>query len=361
MKNHSIGRQRLVQQRIAGERFDAPAEVVRWMGAMQAQDYTQALWAIGLRTKSATIGDVERAIEAGDILRTWPMRGTIHFIPPEDTRWMLALMASRRLAASGLRLKQLELTLDLIESCGALFVDALAGGKRLTRSELMALLEDADIHTTGQRGYYILWYLAQRGVICLGPMRGKEQTFVLLEEWAPKQRELSREEALAEIALRFFHSHGPATIHDLARWTGLTLTDARAKLATVREELMSVKIEGVDYWMDKSTNLGAPAKSGKVWLLPGFDEFIIGYKERSVVVAEEHAQKIVPGNNGVFQPTLVIDGQAVGTWKRKIRKRGIEITCLPFEPTPNLAERVATDAAAYGRFMELPVTNVTVV
>src|ERR671916_423600 len=187
-----IARQRLVNQRIEGEKFEKPEEVVRWLGAMQAQDYLQALWAIGLRLRSATVADVERAIADGKILRTWPMRGTLHFVPPEEARWRLKLSASRILARDGRRLEQLGLDRGIMGRCKELFYEALGGNRRLTRPEIMQVLEEAGIGTQNQRGYHILWYLSQEGVICPGPNRGKQQTFVLLDEWVPDSIELSR-------------------------------------------------------------------------------------------------------------------------------------------------------------------------
>jgi hypothetical protein len=167
-----IARRRLANQRIDGEKFEKPEEVVRWLGAVQAQDYAQALWAVGLRMKSATMADVERAINDGKIVRTWPMRGTLHFVPPEDVRWRLELSASRILARDGRRLAQLGLDLEIIERCKELFYEALKGNRRLTRPEMMQVLEETGIGTQKQRGYHILWYLSQDALICPGPMQG---------------------------------------------------------------------------------------------------------------------------------------------------------------------------------------------
>jgi hypothetical protein len=186
-------RQRLFNQRIDGEKFEKPEEVVRWLGAIQAQDYLQSLWAIGLRLRSANLADIERAIADGKIVRTWPMRGTIHFVPSEDAKWMLKLSASRMIAKDRRRLEQLGLDDEIMERCKELFYDALRGNKRLSRPDMMKLLEDAGISTKNQRGYHILWYISQTGLICLGPIQDKQQTFVLLDEWVPDPRELSRE------------------------------------------------------------------------------------------------------------------------------------------------------------------------
>ncbi len=161
MTNSDLAQLRLYNQRIVGPKFADPDEVVRWLGAIQAQDYLQALWAIGLRTQQSTVTDIEQAIVERKIVRTWPMRGTIHFVPPEDAKWMLKLSASRMIAMDGRRLEQLGLDHAIMERCKELFYDALTGGKRLSRSNMMALLEDAGISTKDQRGYHILWVTIQ--------------------------------------------------------------------------------------------------------------------------------------------------------------------------------------------------------
>jgi hypothetical protein len=356
MTDTDIARQRLVNQRIEGEKFEKPEEVVRWLGAMQAQDYPQALWAIGLRLRSATVADVERAISDGKIVRTWPMRGTLHFVPPEDARWRLKLSASRILARDGRRLEQLGLDEEVMERCKELFYDALRGHKRFSRPEMMTLLEEAGISTGSQRGYHILWYLSQSGLICPGPMREKQQTFVLLDEWVPYSRELSREESLAELARRYFASHGPATVHDFAWWAGLTVTEARSGLEATMPELVSEKIDGKEYW----TTGGAPGHTARdgssVHLLPAFDEYLLGYKDRGAVLAVDEAQRVVPGKNGIFLPTIVVGGRVVGTWKRKLKKNSVDITLSPFSPLDDPGERAIEAARSYGDFVRLPLS-----
>jgi hypothetical protein len=357
MNAEEIGLRRLLNQRIAGATFQTPADVVRWMGAMQAQDYHQALWAIGLRMQAATVAQVEQAIAAGHILRTWPMRGTIHFVPPDDAKWMLTLCAARMLAADARRMRQLDLTLEIIERCQAVFVDALSGGKRLTRAAMLTLLENAGISTAGQRGYHILWYLAQSGVICLGPMEDKQQTVALLDEWAPHAHDLPREEALAELTRRFFISHGPATLADFARWSGLTMTDAKAGVRMNSDALIAATIDGTEYWLSKDQAEQTLDAAAGVYLLPGFDEYVLGYKDRSAVLTAEHAQKIVPGNNGIFFPTVVIDGQIVGVWKRTRKRKGVDMSFEPFTAFGEREAQVVAAAQEYSDFLELPLAS----
>jgi hypothetical protein len=329
------------------------------MGAMQAQDYLQAVWAIGLRMQAATMADVEQALTDGKILRTWPMRGTLHFVPSEDAKWMLKLSVARMLAGEKRRQRQLELDETMIERTKQLFYDALKGGQRLSRPSMMQLLEDAGISTRGQRGYHLLWYMAQTGLICLGPIENKGQTFVLLDEWVPASRELSREEALAELARRYVASHGPATTQDFAWWAGLTLTDARAGFEAAKSGLLAEKIDGQEYWMARDAPGQKAHQTSSVHFLPGFDEYLLGYKDRSAVLAAEHASKIVPGNNGVFRPMLVSAGLVAGTWKRTLRKNDLDIVLNPFAPAGVSEEVASEEAKRYSDFIGLPLSSLT--
>lgn len=351
---------RLFNQRIDGEKFERPEEVVRWMGALQAQDYQQSLWAIGLRTQSATVADIEQAIVDRKIVRTWPMRGTLHFVPSEDTKWMLSLSTSRMLANDRRRQGQLELDETIMERCQERIYDALKGNQRLSRPNMMQLLEDAGISTQGQRGYHILWYLSQTGLICLGPMQDKQQTFVLLDEWVPHSRAFSREESLAELVRRYFVSRGPATIHDFAWWAGLTVADVRLGLEGAKSVLVKDQVNGKECWMAGDARDQRRGNSSKVYLLPGFDEHLLGYKDRSAVLAAEHASKVVPGNNGVFFPTMVVAGQIIGTWKRRLKKNALDITLHPFTHLGTSEERVMEATKEYSTFLGLPLSSVEI-
>ncbi len=338
---------RLASQQIAHPRYATPREVVAALGAIQAQDYGGALWSIGLRLavpSSATA--VEQAIAARQIVRTWPMRGTLHFVAAEDVHWMVALLAPRNLATMVKRQRQLELDEGLLARCGAHFEEALQGGQTRTRAEMYQLLEAGGISASGQRGYHILAWCAQKGILCFGPQAGKEQTFVLLAEWVPSTAvSLPREVALGQIAWRYFVGHGPATLHDFAGWTGLPMAEARAGLASVADQLAQMTVDGQTYWLSAAAQLGVTAEH---YLLPGFDEYILGYKAREAVLAPEHSQAIVPGSNGVFRPTMIADGQVVGVWKRILKGQRVMVELAPFEERglDGWQERVAE----HGRF-----------
>lgn len=343
---------RLDHQQIAQTHFDAPAAVVRHLGAVQAQDYLGALWSIGLRLPGTTEADVERAVAEGTIVRTWPMRGTLHFVAPEDVRWMLALLTPRILAGSARRHAQLGLDDATFARSVDLLAGAMTGQPPQTRSELMDVLEQKGIDTAGQRGYHILWWAAHHGLICCGPRRGKQHTFAWLDDWVPATRSWARDEALAELAARYFTGHGPATLHDFRWWSGLTAADARTGLAAAEARLAAVEVDGQRYWMPADT--GDPsAASRATYLLPGFDEFMLGYTDRSAALAPEFIDRIHPGKNGIFKPTVVIDGQVTGIWKRTLKKRTVTLEFTPFTPW-RAADRESFHRAArrYGEFVQ---------
>jgi len=353
-----IGLQRLRNQRVSGGRFERPGDVVRHLGAVQAQDYHQAMWAIGSRmARGATIADIERSIADREIVLTWPMRGTIHAVPPDDVRWMLAALAPRMLARDQRRLEQLGLTPEILARSKQIVLRALQDRKLAARPDLMHLLEDAGIRTDGQRGYHMLWRLAQEGLICLGPRISKQQTFALLDEWAPPARHVPRDEALAMLAGRYFAGHGPATAQDFAWWAGLTLTDARKAVELARNRLELAVIGDQTYWRAPSGE-GSPSGEPSVYLLAGFDEYILGYKDRSAVLREEHARFVTPGNNGVFLPMIVIDGRVAGIWKRTIKSRGVDLVLHPFAKQGVHRDELQAAAERYGEFLGLPLLSV---
>ncbi len=356
MTNAEVARWRLTGQRIVGPKFADPAAAVRHLGAVQAQAYGQSLWAIGLRTKGATVARIEQAIADREIVRPWPMRGTIHFVPAGDAKWMLRLSASRMLARARRRHEQLGLDEAIFEHSNQVMYDALHGGRRLLRSSVMTLLEESGISTTEQRGYHILWYAAQTGLICMGPMHGKEQTFVLLDEWVPGSRELSRGDSLAELARRYFTGHGPATVQDFAWWAGLTVTDARAGLEVAKTSLVSEQWNGRQHWMTAGSAVPLADVRDVVYLLPAFDEYLLGYQDRSLMLPADDASKIIPGSNGVFLPIIVVDGQVVGTWKRELNKASAEIRLSPFGHSGEWEARASEAAHNYGDFVGMPVT-----
>ncbi len=331
------------------------AGIVEWFGAMQAQDAASGLWSLGLRLPGWTQADVQEALERREALRTWPMRGTVHLVPSRDARWMLDVTGVRTLAAAGPRRAVLGLSLAEADRAADVLGEALAGGARMTRSQCQATLNAAGIDTTGQRGYHLLWYAAQKGVTCIAPHVGTEQTFALLDEWVPDPHRPDRDEALGILALRYFRSHGPTTRQDFAGWTGLTATDAKRGIAAAGEALTTVTVDGVGAVADAAL-LDAPRTPvDDVHALPGFDEYLLGFKDRSLMVALEHKQAIIPGGNGVFQSTVVRGGRVAGTWKRTLGKTKVKVAVRPLvDLDAATRERVDAALAAYAAFVGLP-------
>ncbi|MDF2649545.1 MAG: prevent-host-death protein [Paenibacillus sp.] len=357
MANQDTAYRRMLNQRIMWENPIEPGEVIQRLGAMQAQDYGQALWGIGLRTQNKDAADVERAIADKRIVLTWAMRGTLHLVPAADVKWMLALLAPRIVAKQQRRLEQLGIDDELVAFCEVLLYDALTGHWRLSRPNLMKLLEEAGVETRNQRGYTLLWILAQKGLICHGPLEDKQQTFVLLDEWVQDHNRLSVEQSLVTLALRYFTGHGPATLHDFVWWTGLTVAEAKRGLEAAAPSLVSEKIDGVPYWMGME-QVGRAEREPFVCLLPGYDEYLLGYKDRGAVLEAERAPLLVQGSNGVFAPMLVIDGQIEGIWKRTIKKKAIELSIQPFSELGERKEHVLEAAARYSRFLGLPISRI---
>jgi hypothetical protein len=341
-----LARQRLHSQHLAATTLSDPADVVRWLGAVQAQEYLGALWAIGLRTRGATGRTVEQAIAERRIVRTWPMRGTLHFVAAEDTRWMLELMTPRVTAGAAGRLQR-EFGLDrrVLGRSADVVARALEGGRRLTRPALYRVLDQARIPTAGGRGLHIVWSLAHGGLLCYGPRDGQQHTLVLLDEWVPGARRLAREEALAELARRYFTGHGPATAHDFAWWSGLLLRDALAGIAFARGWLASVEVAGRTYWVSPSLPDGSRS-SGRAQLLPAFDEFTVAYRDRSAVLAAAQAWRA--RGLALLDPTVVVDGRVVGFWSVRAAGGGPKVRLQPFARLGETARRAV--AAAQRRY-----------
>lgn len=343
---------RLHNQRLAGPRPITPAQAVAWLGALQAQDYASAIWAVGLRCQAATAASIAEAIAGRTIVHTWLLRGTLHFVAAADLRWLLALLGPGLVAGSQHRHRQLELDEATFARSFQVLESALRDGRSGTRKDVMAAMEHAGVSTAGQRGYHILARAALEGLICFGPLRGKQQTFVWLDAWVPTGKNLDRAEALAELAARYFGSHGPATLQDFAWWSGLRAADARTGLEMVRSQLVDVTVDGQAYWMPGDAPV-PPIPSPTVHLLPAFDEYYLGYRARGTVLDSQFDKRVV-SSNGVFRPMIVVDGQVVGTWQRALKKGTVVVTPAPFRPlTSPESQALAAVTSHFGAFLGL--------
>ncbi|MEP7284753.1 MAG: winged helix DNA-binding domain-containing protein [Chloroflexota bacterium] len=353
-----IALKRLFQQRLSQNPLATPNEIVQALGAVQAQDYPGAKWALALRMDSAensanTPDDViERAFNEGSILRTHVMRPTWHFVAPADIRWILELTAPRVNAINAYLYRQQELDDALFARSNAIIASALQGGQQLTRAELGSALAQAGIVAEGLRLIYIVMRAELDAIVCSGPRHGKQFTYMLLDERAPQARILRREESLAELAKRYFISHGPATARDFAWWSGLTVTNAKVGLEMVAADLDHEVIDDQTYWFSASIPPLTAAPSPTALLLPTYDEFLVGYAGFDKL--RRGGRESNPSN--IFDPTLVIDGQVVGSWRRTFSKGAVVIELSPFAPlTSTEDEAVSAAIRRYGEFLNMPV------
>ena len=336
-----VGRLRLASQGLAGgtEGLGSVAEAVRWMTAMQAQDLQAAMWAVGVRVPGCGLTGVRSALDTGAVVRSWPMRGTLHLVAPEDLRWMLDLTAERLTKSIAARHRELGITWADIEKCRDIALEHIAASGPVSRAGLFQVFDAAGQPTQGQRGIHILGTLCRHAWLVQGPLAKNQQLLMAFDGWIPVSRNLERDEALAEFLLRYFRSHGPATLADFAWWTQLPLAEVRAAFENVRGRLVEHRFGGAGYWMSPETaallDSGAPG-ARSVLLLPGFDEFLLGYRDRSAVLPLEHSDRIVPGGNGVFKKTLVAGGEVIGTWAVERGNRPAAVVPELFEPARNL-------------------------
>lgn len=352
-------------------------DAATWTGAMQAQDLASVMWSLGLRIPGQTSQSIADALGSREVLRTWPMRGTIHLVPARDARWMVDLMSAKPLAGAASRREYLGLTEAIADRAVEVLSEALSGGRRLTRSACLDALRGSGIEVTGQIGYHLLWYASQVGVTCIGPQADGQQTFVLLDEWAPDPERLGRDEAMTTIALRYFQGHGPATVTDLARWTGLGVREVRAAIADAGDSLVQIDtVAGpmvvTRAALESGAGVGGAAgagvgrdhdgahPSGKWLTPPGFDEFMLGYGDRGLFLDPTHMKAVVPGSNGVFRATLVRDGWVVGTWTRTLSASAVVIEASALVAL-RARDRRAFEAALaeYGAFLGRERVRVT--
>jgi Winged helix DNA-binding domain len=345
-----IGPLRLAAQRLVGEREPTAGDAVRRLLAVQAQDLPGALTSVALRTAARDRAEVVAALDSGEVVRSWPMRGTLHLVPADDLPWMLGVLGFRTLSGVAKRWANLGLDEAQCEQAREAVLTALDQQDRWSRTELLQVIAEGGVATSGQRGYHLLWYLSQTGTLCLGPTGdGGDQLFVRSDRWIREPRRLASDEAHAELALRFFTGHGPATVQDLVRWSGSTARAVRAGLAEVRDRLDAVTVDGTEYLMDSATPerlAAARDEADGVLLLPGFDEFVLGYGDRTAVLPAAHVEKIVPGGNGMFRPTVVHRGQVVGTWRWTGRGAKRTVEAEPFTTFPRRVAAAIPELAA---------------
>ena len=352
----AIAHARLLQQQISATQHSSIPALVEYMGALQSQDYGMSAWAIGLRLPGSTLADVEAALDEGSIIRTHVLRPTWHIISAKDIYWMLAISAEKIKALMKPMDRQLELNDKIYSKSNKIIEKALSGGEQLTRDALALALQHARINTAENRMAHLLMRAELDALICSGKRSGNTRTYALLSERVPQKKSISREEALAMLAKRYFCSHGPATVQDFSWWSGLNLTAATAAIALVKDELAGAKLANQQYWFSAALTL-SPTRSKSTYLLPAFDEFIVGYRDRTASLPAQH-QRTVITVNGIFYPTLLVNGQVAGTWKRTIEKGQLVVETSPFKNAGSLPAGIKKQVKRLQQFLESPGSSV---
>jgi hypothetical protein len=341
-------------QRLTGARPASALQVVEWFGAIQAQDFGAALWAVGQRSAGLTAEDVTRAIADKEIVRSWPMRGTIHFVPAADLRWMLSLTGARENDRVLSLLRGLGHGQTTLDRARKILEAALSNGP-LTRPEIYAKLEEEGISTAKTVGIQILTYWAQSGLICFATHRGKQPTFVLLDDWlSPARSNLpDRDVALRTLAERYFRSHGLATERDFAWWAGITLTVAREAIRLAGDLLSERVLDGVPFLSHVGSQPEREPDGDVLRLLSPFDEILVGYKDRSAYdLAGGASDKALT----LFGPTILLNGRLAGAWQKTLGAKSGRVT-LAFGPEVDARGRALVDAeiAHLSRFWGMPI------
>jgi hypothetical protein len=341
---------RFVNQQLAGTKFTKPQELVSWMGAIQAQDYSMAKWAIGLRLPGSDDTIVEKAFNEGKILRTHVLRPTWHFVTPQDIRWMLGLTAPRILSSLVHNDRHLSLDKKILKKTNDVLAKALEGGKHLTRDEVRSVLQKAKIDTSELRFIHLLEHAELDRVICSGAKVGKQFTYALFDERV-SPGSMDGEEALAELAKRFFTSRGPATIYDFAWWSGLAVADAKKGIEMVKRKFRREVIDGKEYFF-RIPGSFANEMIRTAFLLPNYDEYVISYKDRTEAIDKKYLAVILKERNAVFTNAILINGKIEGIWKRDIKNNSVVVTTRLFSALGKAKQKLIAGAANhYSKFL----------
>jgi hypothetical protein len=350
MTSSEISITRLFNQKIEATKFSSAKELVASMGAMQAQDYAMSKWAIGSRLVHSTDEMVETALNNGDIIRSHLMRPTWHFVSTDDIYWMNELSAANIKMKFKSRHRELELSEELILKGEKVFENAISEAGNLTREELDTELQKANIKTVKNQLYHLLFCAELDGILCSGKVKDGKQTYDLLSKRVPNRKMFYRDESLAELAKRYFQSHGPATIDDFIWWSGLSVTDARKGLESIKSLFISEIINSKTYWFSDILPGLQPDKTS-VHLLPAFDEYLIGYCDRSASLLLTDNPKAV-SSNGIFYPVIVLNGQVIGTWKRTSKIEKVIVKTNFFQsPNLHLKSLIEEEANRFGQFL----------
>ena len=348
MTREEVAAIRMQAQQLSAPAFVRAPDVVKHFGAMQAQDYPMSLFAVGVRMPGSTHAQIEQALDDGQIIRTHVLRPTWHLAPAEDIGWMLELTGENILRQMKSMNAKLGLDAKLFARSTDIIIKAVANDGHKTRDELTAILNGQGIRTDQYRGLHLLAYAELHGLICNGRRAGKHHTYALMEERVKNQKKLDKEAALAELARRYFTSHGPATLRDFIWWSGLSVTDAKTALALTERSWAKRMVDNeVYYWKDT----GSVPEDRCVILLPSFDEYLIAYKNRRAAIDEKHMPHAFT-SNGIFKPLILSGGQVVGVWKRTDKKNHVDIEPTFLQKVSKAVEKDTLNAAErFGLFL----------
>jgi hypothetical protein len=355
LKAKDILQQRLTNQQLISKDYKAVGDLVKWMGALQAQDYAMAKWAIGLRLNNFSDDDIEASINAGDIFRVHTLRPTWHFVAAEDLRWMMSLTAPNIKRMMATQNRQIGLTDVIFRKCQKIILKLLSDGKPRTREEIVSQIKAKGISLDNLQATNVMIYAELDLIVCNGPRREKQFTYTLCEERVPTSKPLSREDALYKLTRTYFRSHGPATAKDFAWWSGLAKDDLKRCIEMVTSEFNVVVIEDHKYFYDDSVSTPS-SRNNSIILLPPYDEFTVGYANRDLISGTSETEKLFFGPL-IFRPVIVSSGKAIGTWRREVAKELVIET--EFHGPLSLAtkKKVKAAAAKYQKFINKPLAK----
>lgn len=352
MELNDIAIERLESQHMSTNKIRSPTKLVSWLMAVQAQEYDGAKWSIGLRLRDKSDKSIEKALKSKKIVRTWANRGTLHFVNSKDIKWLLKLLVPRLIKRNARRYRELGLDEKTLDKSKTILEESVSGINGLKRSRLREILKENGISTEGQRFTFILQRASLDGLICQGISIKNDPFYHSLKDFPSSQ--LTHDEALKEISERYFCSHGPATLKDFVWWSGLTVNDAKTGLKSLKSELTKHEIGNKIYWskIDPLNREWKDQTTPNVKILPQYDDYLLGYKDRGASI-NETAKKLLQPKYGRFNPVIIVNGRVTGTWKREINGNKVFFKLNHFRPLNDLEKRaLISEINDYSKFID---------